>query len=273
VGLFPNYDKVGPGVDKNAPKKRGIFLYFELLGRYFLKFVKANMLYVLCSLPMLLFYHFIFFCIFAAKYGNGAEQGAVNQIAITMTVLLVTLWGTGPVSCGLTSVFRSIAREEHAWVGLDFFKKSKESFKHGLAFLLVDIVVFMISFMAFSVYSEYISKNGLFIVPMLILIVGLIIYTFMHFFMYEFEITFENKVKEIYKNSFIMTLATLPMCIIIGAIVGLLTYVILGSLPNSLIVILSFLIWVGVMRFIIDFYSARIIKRRFLNNSPKESEK
>ena len=31
MGFF-NYDKEGPGIDKNAPKKKGIFLFFELLG-------------------------------------------------------------------------------------------------------------------------------------------------------------------------------------------------------------------------------------------------
>ena len=32
MGLFSfNYAKPGPGVDRDAPKKKGIFLYFELL--------------------------------------------------------------------------------------------------------------------------------------------------------------------------------------------------------------------------------------------------
>lgn len=35
MGLFFNYDKPGPGMDKNAPKHWGIFLYFELLWRNF----------------------------------------------------------------------------------------------------------------------------------------------------------------------------------------------------------------------------------------------
>ncbi|MBR5808875.1 MAG: hypothetical protein IKY39_02040 [Clostridia bacterium] len=40
MGIFPNYEKAGAGIDKNAPKKRGIFLYFELIARY----IKRNFL-------------------------------------------------------------------------------------------------------------------------------------------------------------------------------------------------------------------------------------
>ena len=51
MGLFNSYLKEGPGVDVNAPKKKGIFLFFEVLGRKFFKLMKANGLYFLTSIP------------------------------------------------------------------------------------------------------------------------------------------------------------------------------------------------------------------------------
>ena len=33
MGLFTNYTKEGPGVDKDAPRKTGIGRFFELVGR------------------------------------------------------------------------------------------------------------------------------------------------------------------------------------------------------------------------------------------------
>lgn len=56
MGLFFNYDKPGPGVDKNAPKHWGIFLYFELLWRNFGKMLLSNMLYFVVSMPVLALY-------------------------------------------------------------------------------------------------------------------------------------------------------------------------------------------------------------------------
>ena len=50
MGLFFNYDKPGPGIDKNAPKKKGIFLFLELLGRNLSNLLLSNMLYFIVSL-------------------------------------------------------------------------------------------------------------------------------------------------------------------------------------------------------------------------------
>lgn len=273
MGIFPNYEKAGAGIDKNAPRKRGIFLYFELLVRYLWKFIKANMLYTAVSIPVLMIYHYLFLCVFGTIYGAEADLALVNHSALTFTVLLAIFWGTGPVSCGFTHILRSMAREEHVWVSLDFFKRTKEGFKHGLVFLIVDILVFMLSMMSLSVYAGFAeNKSAVFLIPMVIIIIGLVIYTAMHFYMYEFEVTFENKIKEIYKNSLLMAIATVPMIILIGGIICLLSYFMLGILPSAGVIIIAFLCWVGLMRFIIDFYAARYIKRHFLKEA-KESEK
>ena len=272
MGIFPDYTKAGPGVDKNAPKRRGIFLYFELLGRYIWKVMTAGMLFTAISIPVLAIYHYLFLCVFGTIYGAEASLSDVNHSALVFTVLLTILWGTGPASCGLTYLLRGIAREEHIWVSLDFFKTARQSFKHGIIFLLVDIFVFVITMFSISVYSGYAEQKGWFyLIPVAIIIVGLFIYTLMHFFMYEFEITFENKVKDIYKNSLLMAIAHSPMCVLLGGIICFLAYILLGSLTGMGIVLISFLIWVVAMRFVIDFYVARVIKRDFLKEV-KESE-
>ncbi len=272
MGLFTNYEKAGAGIDKNAPKKRGIFLYFELLGRYLWKFIKANMLYTAVSIPVLMLYHYLFLCVFGTIYGADADLALVNHSALTFTVLLAIFWGTGPVSCGFTHILRGMAREEHVWISLDFFKRVKECFKHGLAFLIVDILVFVISITSISVYVSLMeNKSGIYMIPMAIIVIGLVIYTAMHFYMYEFEITFENKLKNVYKNSFLMAIATFPMILLLGGIICLLSYFVLGISSSTGIIIIGFLFWIGLMRFIIDFYSARCIKRNFLKEA-KESE-
>ena len=61
MALFDNYMKEGPGVDKNEKKKRGIFLYSDVVTRKFFQLMKLNILYVIFSLPhtyaMRLAYH------------------------------------------------------------------------------------------------------------------------------------------------------------------------------------------------------------------------
>ena len=51
MGIFGGgYDKPGKGVDKNEPKKKGFFLFFDIVIRKFTKFLGANCLYAITSI-------------------------------------------------------------------------------------------------------------------------------------------------------------------------------------------------------------------------------
>ena len=51
-GLF-NYDKAGPGIEKNAPKKRSFIVFFETYFRNFWKFMPISAVHSLLCLPLL----------------------------------------------------------------------------------------------------------------------------------------------------------------------------------------------------------------------------
>lgn len=52
MGLFrSNYDKPGPGIEKDAPPKRGFFRFWEILVRDLGSLVQLNLLYQGCLLP------------------------------------------------------------------------------------------------------------------------------------------------------------------------------------------------------------------------------
>ena len=56
MGIFGgNYMKEGPGVDKNAPKKKGFFLFWDIVIRKFTKFMGVSMLYFVTSIIYLAF--------------------------------------------------------------------------------------------------------------------------------------------------------------------------------------------------------------------------
>ena len=51
MGIFGGgYDKPGKGVYKNEPKKKGFFLFFDIVIRKFTKFLGANCLYAITSI-------------------------------------------------------------------------------------------------------------------------------------------------------------------------------------------------------------------------------
>ena len=88
--------------------------------------------------------------------------------------------------------------------------------------------------------------------------------------MYEFEITFKSSILEVYKNSLFMAIATLPMCILLTLIVYFATTLLLGFLNPVIVLIIAVLFWISVMRFSIDFYTARTIKEKILSRYENE---
>ncbi len=273
MGLFFNYDKPGPGVDKDAPKKKGVFLYFELLRRNLSKLLLSNMLYFVVSLPVAVLYFMVISYFLGIATPEIVGTVTLSRMSVILTLLTVIFWGTGPVSCGFTYILRNIAREEHTFVFSDFLEKSRQSFLHGLVFLAIDIIMFISSTMAIWIYKNMAEKSGgIYVVLFATAIITLVLYTIMHFYMYEFEVTFKNSILQIYKNSFIMAFATLPMCLLIGFIICAVSIVLLGILNPIIVLIVAFLCWVSVMRFVVDFYSARIIKRTILAKYEKASE-
>lgn len=51
----PSYLKEGPGIEKDAPPKTGLALFFEILVREFWQVLKLNLLFVACVLPLATF--------------------------------------------------------------------------------------------------------------------------------------------------------------------------------------------------------------------------
>ncbi len=263
--MFFNYQKAGPGVEKDEKRRKGAGLYFELLWRSIGKLILANILYFLTSLPIIALYFVLATYFLSIATPENIGTAAFLQSAFIIALLVVILWGTGPVSAGYTYILRNTAREEHFFTCSDFFEKSKESLKRGLVFLAVDLIMFIGSGTAIFMYYNMAQKSGgPYTILFAVACITLFIYTIMHFYMYEFEITFKNSLLEVYKNSIIMAVATLPMCVLITFIIYFATVILLGFLNPLIVLIISALVWISIMRFAVDFYSARTIKRKIL---------
>jgi len=273
MGLFFNYDKPGPGIEKDGPKKKGLFLYLELFWRKLGKLFLSNMLYVAVSVPVILAYHFMAFYVLSAIMPAElvANNTVFNQLVLIMTVILTVFWGTGPISCGYAFLMRNFAREEHVWMVSDFFEHTKKNFKQSLIIFIIDMVVLITGVNAIYFYfkiSEAVPALG-YVAYFLVCV--MMILTMMHFYLYEFLVTFDLRIIDAYKNSVIMTFAALPMNIFLMVFVIAITYLLFSILTPIAILLVTALFWVSFMRFPIDFFAARIIKRELIDR--KESDK
>ena len=160
-GLF-NYEKEGPGISKNAPKKKTFIVFFETFFRNFWKFITINLVYDLISVPVL-----------------------TNGLA----------------SAGLTNVTRNIARDKHSFGLSDFFDTLKKNWKQALPAGIINTLVYAMLFFDIY-FFWFSSKGIMASIGVGICVCILFIFTVMNYYIWTLMITFKFTLKQIYKNSF-----------------------------------------------------------------------
>ena len=192
MGLF-NFQKPGPGIEKNAPKKKGIFLFFEILARKLWKFCPINILYFILSIPMIAIYFFSSTPVVTQTVNSINLPDTITNADIMVSlslfyiVVMLIFLGSGPASAALSYIQRCFAREEHTWIGKDFISKLKENFKQGIIVSVIDTVVINLGFFALFFYYNYFVKtqDKMWYILMCILAVVIVLYVFAHFYIYQ----------------------------------------------------------------------------------------
>lgn len=210
-GLF-DYSKPGRGVEKDAPQKRGMFLFLDVLFRKFWRVVTLSLCYSLFSLPQMAIYYFlsIFLLSFLRVF---AAPSIVPYFGLYMTLFLVVFLGTGPASAGQSYVLRNFSRETHAWVWDDCWSNFKSNFWQGLALFCLDLVVLTVLLGAAWLYLS--NAIALPLPPFVttvfgfLAIIALLIYFIMHSFLYVLMVTFEMKFSVLLRTAFQLTMAKL----------------------------------------------------------------
>lgn len=269
MGIFGGYMKEGPGIDKNAPKKKGIFLYMELFSRKLWKLIQINMLYTVVSLPMLALLYFIAPVTdsFVARLAGDAasDMNVLSSLQMgfrTMFALGITvLWGSGPASAGYAYILRCFAREEHAWVWSDFWDKFKSNFKQSAIVCIVDIFVLLLLINAAAFYFSAFKASDelLWLILTFISFLMFTLYSFVHFYIYQIMVTFECTMLQLYRNSFLFAFAKLPVNLLFFVFILALLLGISMMVSPGVVIILYFVIGISFSVFPTAFYSARSI--------------
>lgn len=283
MGLF-NYSKPGPGISKDAPKKKGIFLYFELFGRKLSKLISVNLIYLLCSIPVIILYFLIFlltlpnFFSFALNSTELTQEG-ITYFTVILSILLSFLCtatlGSGPASSSLAYIFREYSKEEHVWLWSTFFGKMKENFKQEMIVALLDLIFVFFSSFAFGFYFNQYIQTGSTVWFAMTLLLGIFsaLFVFMHYYIHQLIVTFENKLKDILKNSLLFVMSTLLQCILLSAfIIGImyLVFIVLMDINPVIPIAVLLIILISFLRFPVEFYVHSAIKKTLKLEDKKE---
>ncbi len=274
-GLF-DYNKPGKGVEKEERERHRFFVFFSVLSRKFLKLMQLNLIYVLFSLPYLLFLCWfspvnlnMVMGIYIPDFSDYMQAMSLADrlnfdmlLRVVFAMSIITFWGAGPVSAGCGYVMRNLSRVEHTWIWSDFWDHMRENFKSGLVVLVVDIAAIYLFSVAFIFYSvQYAASKALaFAIFQGVLGIVLIIYTFMHYYIYQLMVTFADKLSRNYRNACIFALAKfaqnlLLTIIAMGIFIGAFAFLSLYT------VFLCIVILIILCSFIITFYSSEAIRK------------
>lgn len=234
-----NYNKEGPGVEKNAPPQKTVVRFFAIFGRKFTDLIKLNLLF---CIPVVL--------AAALSYGAGLLLG--NSYLAALPLILIS-----PFVGGITFVTRNYAREEHAFLFSDFMDSVKNNWK---AFLVNGVVFYAVVFLldlAIRYYSTRYFENPIFFLPLAVCCGIGVLFLFGQYYVPVMIVMFDLNLLQIYKNSFIFALAGLWRNILLTAILAFLWFLLYCSqiMPLTLIIgiLLVLLLYFSLSFFLINF--------------------
>lgn len=259
MGLFYSYKKAGSGIDKNAPEKNRIVLFFEILVRKFWKIMEVNLLYFIFFLPLFLgYYSFI------------SVSNITAKLVVTIACAVVFAVCFGPATAGLFKVIRNYSLERHSFIISDFKKGFTENFKQAFVLGLVDIIVTVSVCAAAYVYPQMAkTQDSNLIYVMLVLSISLGAAVMMiSFYAYLMIVSVDISFKNIIRNSIVLaymaikkTLLTFLFTVIIAGafaaltIYNLYTVFAFPFVPAGIIVlIICFNCYPVIRKYVIDPY-------------------
>lgn len=173
---FFNYSKPGPGISKDAPKKRTFIVFFETWFRNVWRLMPSGILYVL------------------------------------MNLLLIP---SGLGSAGMTHIARNMARDKHSFGISDFFETIKKNWKQALVVGVLNVIVTaLVIASGVLYYFNFQGWGGMLGAGLMVSLFFVI--SVMKYYIWLIIITFNMPIGKIIKNSFYFVFINLKNNIIVG---------------------------------------------------------
>lgn len=240
MNLFgANFQKEGPGIEKDAPPQNAFVRFFSILGRKFGEFIKLNLLFCIpVALAVVL------------SYGMGLLVGDSYLSAFPLILI-------SPFVGGITFVTRNYAREEHAFLFSDFMDGVKNNWK---AFLINGVLCYVLLFLldlAIRYYSAQCGGNPVFVLPLAVCSGIGIIALFAQYYVPVMIIMFDLNLLQIYKNALIFALVGMWRNILLTVLLGVLWFGLYCTqiMPLTLVIgaLLLLLLYFSLSFFLINF--------------------
>ena len=210
------YGKQGQGdyTVANMPQNRRQ-LFGEVFRVRWSGLIGVNLLYMVAWIPAIVwtFVNFITLLSLAQEGADAAQApGLINTWLLIMVPCIAI---TGPFDAGVTYVLRNWARDEHSFVLSDFKDALKANWKQALGVSVIGGLLPFLLYVCWTFYNSMLASSMMFIVPVaLVLLVG-VLWNLASMLMMPMLITYDLKLKDVLRNSFLLTVAKLPWAVLI----------------------------------------------------------
>lgn len=196
---------------KDLPKTR-FEQFIDVIRQHFSSMVLANLMYALFSIPLLMWAMFYWFAMTQTDeltaqnllLGEGSTLWMFLAVCIPLYAIM------GPAKAGLHYCLRNWTWNERATVSDHFWKEFKRSFWKAFAINLINGMLFFAGLWWMALCVMNIESMP--IMRVFAIIIGIVLLTYFISSIYHFPqlVTYNLSLKQIFKNSFIYTVAQLP---------------------------------------------------------------
>ena len=213
------YGKQGKGdyTIENMPQNRRQ-LFGEVLKVRWTSLFGVNLLYMVTWIPAIVWTVINVTTLIALITSETATVTAEDLSGLLATWLLIMVPCvaiTGPFNAGVSYVLRNWARDEHSFVLSDFKDALKANWKQSLAISLIDGLLPFVLYTCWRFYGGMLSQSGLFIIPGALVLLISILWSLASMLAYPMLITYDLKLKDVIRNSILLSMAKLPFAVLI----------------------------------------------------------
>ena len=261
----PDYTK--ETMSKESRQKQ----FFDILSVKYGHLMILNMLLVLCMLPLLFWTWLNFSPALEIAEAERAGYNLIYSLGLIPCLLILA----APLA-GVTYIIKNFTQDKHVWLWKDFFASTKSNAKQALLYMLFYSAFIFIGQLVLYSYNLILDAS-----PIMPILRGIFLAIYIFFILtiiyaLPMMVTYELKLRDIIKNSFIFTIGALGTTFI-APLLALIPLILLYTLSTvwgyGIIILLIFYALFGfgfAMYVIISFTTA--VFEKYMNKDNKDVE-
>ena len=229
MGLFSNYSKPGPGVDKDAPRKTGVGRFFELVGRDMNGMFLANLLACLGFVPVICLVYIGFL---------------MNSLLVMLVSAAVGGILAGPVLAGMYDTVLRALRDEPGYWWTTYRRAFRQNFKAsilpGMVYCVIVTLQIFVVYFCFSMLAQGVNVGtGMWVAAVL----NLVVFHMLFAYMWPQVVLLDQPFRQTLANSVRCMLAFLPHALAASIVQILFWGIVILCMPLGILLMLVFGFW------------------------------